>query len=199
MYELPVIDMFYSLQGEGRNTGMAAFFVRLAGCNVGCRWCDEKIAWSKNSAKLMNINEIVYNVLQTKAVNCIITGGEPTLYDLTLLTQELKKSNIKTFLETSGVGQIKGFFDWITVSPKKNVQTLKSVLQKANEIKVVIEDEEDFLFAESQRKHTNIECKYYFQPEYSKIKTILPSILAYIKNNPVWRLSLQTHKIIDIK
>lgn len=199
MNTLPVKDMFYSLQGEGRNVGMAAFFIRLAGCNVGCEWCDEKNAWSTSLATHISIEQILHNILFCKATNCIITGGEPTLYNLDELTKEIRKSNIKTFLETSGVNPIQGVFDWITLSPKKNKPPIKSTLLSASEIKVVIEKEEDFAFAQQMKSLTSSNCLYYLQPEYSKMQRILPIIISFIKANPQWRLSLQTHKMINIK
>lgn len=199
MNTLPVKDMFYSLQGEGRNVGMAAFFIRLAGCNVGCEWCDEKNAWNTSSATYISIEQILQNILSCEATNCIITGGEPTLYNLDELTKEIRKSNIKTFLETSGVNPIQGYFDWITLSPKKNKPPIKSALLSASEIKVVIEKEEDFAFAQQMQSQTSSNCLYYLQPEYSKMQSILPIIISFIKANPQWRLSLQTHKMINIK
>lgn len=197
--QLPVIDMFYSLQGEGRNTGMAAYFIRLSGCNVGCDFCDEKRAWSVNNSPMLSISQIMDEVLKTKTKNVVITGGEPTLYDLTELTNELKANNIDTFLETSGVNDICGNFTWITLSPKKKKQPKKENLQKADELKIVIETKEDFLFADQMRLLTNPNCLYYLQPEYSNKEKTLQLIIDYIKQNPIWRLSLQTHKMINIK
>ena len=206
MIKLPVYEIFYSLQGEGRNVGMAACFVRLAGCNVGCDFCDEKKAWSKSNSVLMNADEILQKVKEFSATNVIVTGGEPTLYDLSELTKSLHDSGIKTYIETSGVNPITGFWDWITLSPKKNKLPLPKSLQKANELKVVIEQEKDFIFAENMRSQAItkkdsdvIEKVFYLQPEYSKKETVLPIIEEYIKANPVWRLSLQMHKMINVK
>ena len=206
MSNLPVFEMFYSLQGEGKNVGMAAYFIRLAGCNVGCSFCDEKKAWQTNNSKQMSIESIIKEIKKTNAQNVIITGGEPTMYDLTELTKEIHDLGIKTFIETSGVNEITGYWDWITLSPKQNAFPLESSLIKADEIKVVIAKEEDFLFAErmKQRKtdlsaaqKSNI--SFYLQPEYSQMHKILPSIVEYIQQNPNWRLSLQMHKMINVK
>ncbi|MBR1626452.1 MAG: 7-carboxy-7-deazaguanine synthase QueE [Bacteroidales bacterium] len=199
---LPVFDMFYSVQGEGCNAGTAAFFIRLAGCNVGCDFCDEKSAWDIRNAKLSDAATILDAVKAVKATNVVVTGGEPTLYDLTDLTQKLCEEGIKTFLETSGVNKITGHWDWITLSPKQNKLPLPESLYQADELKVVIAKNEDFLFAESMRKaamikNPNVLC--YLQSEYSQRHTVLSDIIDYIKQNPVWKLSLQTHKMINIK
>lgn len=196
---LPVNDLFYSLQGEGSNCGMPAMFIRLAGCNVGCEFCDEKNAWQKSNSHNMTIDQLILKAQQYKAVNCVITGGEPTLYDLTELTNELKKHNIKTFLESSGTNIIKGFFDWITISPKQKLLPLQSCLDIANELKIVISTKEDFLFAQTMKQRTNPKAYCYLQPDYYNMQSILPEIIDYIKNNPIWKLSLQMHKLINIK
>ncbi|MGP1515134.1 MAG: 7-carboxy-7-deazaguanine synthase QueE [Bacteroidales bacterium] len=206
MNRLPVFETFYSIQGEGKNSGMAAFFIRLAGCNVGCNFCDEKRAWNTNNSSLQSIQEIIELIKLSKAKNVVVTGGEPTLYDLTELTEKLHKTGIKTFLETSGVNHITGYWDWITLSPKQMLYPLPLSLSQANEIKVVIKQKEDFLFAERMRLRANeyLDLQkysqfYYLQAEYSQYAEILPQIIEYIKQNPIWRLSLQTHKMINIK
>ncbi|MBP3254683.1 MAG: 7-carboxy-7-deazaguanine synthase QueE [Bacteroidales bacterium] len=206
MIQLPVIEMFYSLQGEGKNSGTAAYFIRLAGCNVGCGFCDEKRAWSVDKAKMQSIEQIIRKVKESNARNVVVTGGEPTLYNLTCLTHELRASGVNTFLETSGVNEITGYWDWITVSPKKYKPVLDSVLHKADEIKVVISEKDDFLFAQAIRrrraallKPSTDKAVYCLQPEYSSLCEILPLTVEYIKENPLWRLSLQTHKMIGIK
>ena len=192
---------------------MAAYFIRLAGCNVGCGFCDEKSAWNKDNSKLMTVEEIVNQVITSRAENIVMTGGEPTMYDLTELTQCLCKQGIKTYLETSGTNVITGTWNWITLSPKQSKLPLEESLHMADEIKVVIANRQDFLFAEQichkvvqygtdagqpqADKHIN-KC-FYLQPEYFRQATILPEIIEYIKQNPVWRLSLQTHKMINVK
>jgi 7-carboxy-7-deazaguanine synthase len=204
--QLPVFDMFYSIQGEGYNTGMAGYFIRLAGCNVGCKFCDEKMAWKTNDTLLQDVDTIVEKIKKENAQNVIITGGEPTLYDLNNLTKELHRISKKTFLESSGVNEISGYWDWITLSPKQSLLPLDSSLLLADEIKVVIQKAEDFLFAEKMLQKANDptlrhkpKTINYLQPEYSEKENILPLIIEYIKQNPTWRLSLQTHKMINIK
>jgi len=203
---LPIFDIFYSIHGEGKNTGMASLFIRLAGCNVGCSFCDEKSAWNLNDNLLQDIDTIIESVKKTNAQNVVVTGGEPTLYDLTVLTQKLHKIGIKTFLETSGVNNITGYWDWITLSPKQNKLPLEDSLFLADEIKVVIAKKEDFSFAEQMlQKANNNKLRQkpptvnYLQAEYSSMENILPQIIEYIMINPIWRLSLQTHKMINIK
>ncbi len=203
---LPIFDIFYSIQGEGKNTGMASLFIRLAGCNVGCSFCDEKSAWNLNDNLLQDIDTIIESVKKTNAQNVVVTGGEPTLYDLTVLTQKLHDIGIKTFLETSGVNNITGYWDWITLSPKQNKLPLEDSLFLADEIKVVIAQKEDFSFAEQMLQKTNNNklrqkppTVNYLQAEYSSMENILPQIIEYIMINPIWRLSLQTHKMINIK
>lgn len=207
---LPVFEMFYSVQGEGENTGMPAYFVRLAGCNVACPFCDEKKAWSKDNSKLMDTAEIVDTILKSKAKNVVITGGEPTIYDLTELTVKLKEKNIKTFLETSGVNEIKGCFSHITLSPKQHFPPLckkdsdsgKEVFaSRVDSLKVVIASKSDFTFAEKMKNCLKKEssCSLFLQPEWSKKETVIPEIIDYIKQYPEWNLSLQTHKYINVK
>lgn len=201
---LPVFEMFYSIQGEGEYVGMPAYFIRLAGCNVGCEFCDEKKAWNKNNSTLMDTEEIVRKILLSKAKNVVITGGEPTLYDLNELTIELNKNGIKTFLETSGVNEIKGNFDHITLSPKQNHLPLCNedcFAFKIDSLKVVISSKRDFLFAETMKNHIHQKEKVslFLQPEWDKKDEIILEIIEYIKQNPEWNLSLQTHKYINVK
>ncbi len=196
---LPLADNFYSIQGEGYNSGKPVYFIRLGGCDVGCRWCDSKETWNAMNFSLVSINEIVKLVTDTPAKYVVITGGEPCLYDLTQLCNELKNFNIEIFLETSGSSPIIGTFDWITVSPKKNKAPLDSSISIASELKVVIEEMEDFKWAELNRAKTNDKCKLYLQPEWSKIDNILPKIIDYTMKNPIWNISLQVHKYMNIK
>lgn len=207
---LPVFEMFYSVQGEGENIGMPAYFVRLAGCNVACPFCDEKKAWSKDNSKLMDTAEIVDTILKSKAKNVVITGGEPTIYDLTELTEKLKEKNIKIFLETSGVNEVRGLFSHITLSPKQHLLPLckkdsnssKEVFaSRVDSLKVVISSKSDFAFAERMKDCLKKEspCSLFLQPEWNRKETIIPEIIDYIKQNPEWNLSLQTHKYINVK
>ncbi|MBO6118022.1 MAG: radical SAM protein [Bacteroidales bacterium] len=206
MADLPVFEMFYSLQGEGSNAGTAAYFIRLAGCNVCCDFCDEKRAWQTSDVPLVSVRTILDEVKKASADTVIVTGGEPTMYDLSELTETLHGEGIKTFIETSGVNEITGIWDWITVSPKQNKLPLRSSLLMADEIKTVIAKENDFLFAERMLSCANAAAGddkkkklYYLQAEFSQKDKVLPLIIDYIKRNPVWRLSLQTHKMINIR
>lgn len=191
--------MFYSIQGEGYNTGLPAYFIRLAGCDVGCSFCDEKRAWQKSSSTIMDVEKIVKEVETYNAKNVVVTGGEPTLYDLTFLTKQLHNKGIKTFLETSGTNKITGDWDWITLSPKQIKKPLLSSLNKANEIKIVIEKVKDFDFAQQITQNIPDSTVLCLQCEFSVQSIILPEVINYIKHNPKWRLSLQTHKMINIK
>ncbi len=210
MERLPIFDMFYSIQGEGEYMGMPAFFIRLAGCNVGCDFCDEKRAWKTDYGTMTEVSQIIEDIEKSKAKNIIITGGEPSLYDLTFLTKTLKDRGSKTFLETSGVNIIRGVFFHVTLSPKKNklplIQAGKEngksyFVNNINSLKVVIEQEKDFLFAEQMAalvKEKN-RVTFFLQPEWTKRKYILPKIVEYVKQNNMWRVSLQMHKYMNIK
>lgn len=209
MISLPVYEMFYSVQGEGQYIGMAACFIRLAGCNVCCPFCDEKKAWSAKSGTSMSVAEIVSKVLDFGARSVVISGGEPSLYDLNPLTEELEKNNIRSFLETSGVNEVRGRFFHICVSPKqnklpllkKNAEGKECFLNRTDCLKVVIACKEDLRFAEKMYgyvedlNHTSL----YLQPEWSRREEAIAIIIDYIKQNPCWRLSLQTHKYINVK
>ncbi|MBQ9254056.1 MAG: 7-carboxy-7-deazaguanine synthase QueE [Bacteroidales bacterium] len=199
MKELPIADIFLSLQGEGHNAGMPSWFIRIAGCNVGCEFCDEKKAWNKNNFKTMNLEEIFFPIQSSQVKNLVVTGGEPTMYDLTDLTKKAKTLGLKTFLETSGVNEITGQWDWICVSPKQNKEPLLSSLTKANELKVIIEEDKDLTFAEKMKSFTNPTCLYYLQPQWTEKEKAIEIIYNYILAYPIWQLSLQTHKYLNIK
>lgn len=196
---LPLVNEFYTIQGEGFHTGKAAYFIRIGGCDIGCRWCDSKITWDRNLHHIVPITKIVEKVLQTPAKSVVVTGGEPCLYNLAPLTGLLKKYGVKTYLETSGAYEISGTWDWVCVSPKINKAPLSSSVQQANELKVVIFNlEKDIAWAESQAKRTKKECMLYLQPEWSRMKLHKDAIVAYIKENPTWQLSVQMHNFINI-
>ncbi|MBN2730011.1 MAG: 7-carboxy-7-deazaguanine synthase QueE [Bacteroidales bacterium] len=195
---LPVMEQFYSIQGEGLNTGKASYFVRIGGCDVGCSFCDVKESWNPDIFPPMHIDEIVKNIQYENAESVVLTGGEPMLYNLDLLCERLKKARIEIFLETSGSEPFSGEFDWICMSPKARTIVHECWLDKADEMKVIIEKKEDFAFAESLSKKVHDNCTLLLQPEWSVVQTILPQIVVYIKQNPRWRLSLQTHKYINI-
>ncbi len=195
---LPVMEEFYSIQGEGNNTGKPAYFIRIGGCDIGCHWCDVKESWNAEIHPIKKVEDIVNNVLQAKANAVVITGGEPTMYNLSILTKLLKENNIEIFLETSGAFEIKGIIDWICISPKKRNPPLKENLQTANELKVIVYNHHDFTWAEELSEEVLSKCILLLQPEWSKRNEILPEIIEYVKKHPKWRLSLQTHKYISI-
>lgn len=195
---LPVMEAFYTLQGEGYHQGKAAYFIRLAGCDVGCVWCDVKESWDKDSYPLRNIKEIVANAKKNPARLAVITGGEPTLYNLEALTTELKKERFSINIETSGSSPLTGNWDWICLSPKKFKPPLPDILPKANELKIIIFNKSDFLWAEKYAAKVSSSCKLYLQPEWSKSAIVTPMIVDYIKENPKWQLSLQIHKYINV-
>ncbi|MCB9033218.1 MAG: radical SAM protein [Chitinophagales bacterium] len=196
--QIPVMEHFYTLQGEGKYSGTAAYFIRLAGCDVGCHWCDVKDSWTVTKNQLVKIDDLVKTIRQTPTQIVVITGGEPLLYNLTALCNALHLQNYRIHLETSGAYALSGNFDWICVSPKKFKPCLKSMLEIANELKVIVYNQSDFKFAEDNALLINSNCQLLLQPEESKQEKVLPSIITYIKENPKWQLSLQTHKYLNI-
>ncbi len=196
--KLPVMELFYTLQGEGRNAGVAAIFLRLSGCDVGCHWCDVKESWIATDHSLMSIEEITDKVLEYNCENIVITGGEPLMYDLTLLTKMLQDNGMKTMIETSGAYPLSGSWHWICVSPKKTKRALNEVLLEADELKVIVFNKSDFKWAEEHAELVSNKAQFYLQVEWSKKDQLSMEIVEYIKRNPSWKLSLQTHKYIDI-
>ena len=195
---LPVMEDFYTLQGEGFHTGKAAYFIRLGGCDVGCVWCDVKDSWDAGKHPLRNIDELVSQVKNHSGEIVVITGGEPLMHDLNFLTESLHNAGLKTHMETSGSSPLSGCWDWITLSPKKFKAPLPEILNVANELKIVVFNKSDFAWAEKWAEHVNPECKLYLQPEWSKASVVTPLIVEYIKSNPQWQLSLQVHKYIHV-
>ncbi|WP_245759953.1 7-carboxy-7-deazaguanine synthase QueE [Thermoflavifilum thermophilum] len=195
---LPVMETFYSLQGEGFHQGKAAFFIRLAGCDVGCVWCDVKESWMAEGYPVLSATEIAHQAALHPARMAIITGGEPTLYDLRALCQALHQQGFRVHLETSGAHELVGDFDWICLSPKKFKSPLKSVCQQAHELKVVIYHRSDFAWAETHARQVTPACKLYLQPEWSRRERMTPLIIDYIQQHPQWELSLQLHKYVQI-
>jgi len=196
--EIPVMESFYTLQGEGYHTGKAAFFIRLAGCDVGCVWCDVKESWEVNPNQLLEMDELVERCVTNSVNFVVLTGGEPAMYDLRPLISLLKTNKIYTSIETSGVYELQGAVDWYTFSPKKFKKPCEEAYQKANELKVVIYHKSDFSWAIEHQSKVNTNCLLYIQPEWSKKEEITPLIVDFIKQNPEWKLSLQTHKYINI-
>lgn len=195
---LPLMEEFYTIQGEGFNTGKAAYFIRIGGCDVGCHWCDVKESWDANLHALTPIKNIITNVLEWKAKSVVVTGGEPLIYNLDELTKLLKANNIETFIETSGAYKLSGHWDWICLSPKKTMAPLPEVYKKSNELKIIVFNKHDFIWAEEQAKKVGKDCYLYLQPEWSKHQELVPEIIDYVKNNPKWMISLQTHKYMNI-
>ncbi|MFN5358157.1 MAG: 7-carboxy-7-deazaguanine synthase QueE [Bacteroidota bacterium] len=195
---LPVMEQFLTLQGEGRFAGHAAYFIRLGGCDVGCVWCDVKESWDMDKHPRIAVEALVGHAAESGATIAVITGGEPLMHDLGLLTTELKKKNIRTHIETSGAHEVSGTWDWITFSPKKFKAPLNDTIVCANELKVVIYNKSDFEWAEKFATQVSNNCLLYMQPEWSRSAEMNPLIVEYIKSHPQWALSLQTHKYLDI-
>ena len=195
---LPVVEEFFSIQGEGYNTGKAAYFIRLGGCDVGCSWCDSRYSWNPDLHPLVATEKIIQNVIDSGTDSVVVTGGEPLMWNLDLLCMYLKDNNINTFIETSGTYPLTGKWDWICLSPKKNVPPLQDILSLAHELKIIVEDESDFLWAERFRVMVSPECRLYLQPEWSRYEIVIPEIINYVKKFPVWNISLQVHKFMHI-
>jgi 7-carboxy-7-deazaguanine synthase len=195
---LPLMESFYTIQGEGYHSGKAAYFIRLGGCDVGCVWCDVKESWDANEHPLAEIGKIVAQANSSKSRISVITGGEPFMYDLTELTRQLKESGLHTHVETSGAYEITGTWDWICLSPKKFKKPVANALKAANELKVIVYNKSDFTWAEGMADKVEQGCKLYLQPEWSKSQEMLPGIIDYVKNNPHWEISLQVHKFMNI-
>lgn len=195
---LPVMEHFYTLQGEGRYSGQAAYFVRLGGCDVGCVWCDVKESWNADAHPRMQVAEIVSLVKASGAPIAVITGGEPLMHDLTALTAALREAGIRTHVETSGSSPLSGTWDWITLSPKKFKAPLPDILPRCGELKIVVFHRSDFGWAEQWAAKAGPGCLLYLQPEWDKSSALLPLIIDYIKAHPQWSLSLQTHKWINV-
>ena len=192
------MEMFYSLQGEGYHQGRAAYFIRLAGCDVGCVWCDVKESWDASKHPVLSIDEIVSSALAHPGRLAIITGGEPLLYNLDALTTALKKAGFEINMETSGSSPMSGKWDWVCLSPKKFKAPLTESIAAASELKVVIFNKHDFEWAETYAKQVPASCKLYLQPEWDKANEMMPSIIDYVKTHPKWELSAQLHKYIQV-
>lgn len=195
---LPVMEHFYTIQGEGYYQGRAAYFLRLGGCDVGCPWCDVKESWLADAHKKMSVAEIAETIAQSGAKVCVITGGEPFMHDLTALTTAIREKNIRTHVETSGAYPLSGFWDWICISPKRFKLPLVECLNAAHELKAVIFHRNDIRFAEEYAAKVSKECKLFLQPEWSREDEVLPMIIEYVKENQQWEVSLQIHKYMNI-
>ncbi|MBK7035342.1 MAG: 7-carboxy-7-deazaguanine synthase QueE [Bacteroidetes bacterium] len=198
MTQLPVMEQFYTIQGEGFYQGRAAYFIRLGGCDVGCVWCDVKESWDAEKHPLKSISSIMEDIKKYPVEIIVITGGEPLMYDLTELTSALHENKYQINLETSGAYPLTGEWDWICFSPKKFKKPLSDVANHANELKVVVYNKSDLVWAEENRKMVGKNCKLYLQPEWSKREEVMPLIIDYVKQNPVWEISIQIHKFIQV-
>lgn len=194
---LPLMEEFYTIQGEGFHTGTAAYFIRIGGCDVGCHWCDVKESWNAALHPPTETDVIVANA-KKYADTVVVTGGEPLMWDMQALTSKLKNQNLKVHIETSGAYEVTGSWDWFCLSPKKNKLPVQSAFANANELKVIIYNKHDFIFAEEQAAKVNSNAILFLQPEWSKKEEMTPLIVDYVMNNPKWRVSLQTHKYLNI-
>ncbi len=196
--KLPLMEQFYTVQGEGFHQGKAAYFIRLAGCDVGCHWCDVKESWDVNEHGSQKIEDIVAGALQHPSEIVVITGGEPLMHNLDELCRQLQLAGKQTHIETSGAHPLSGSWDWICLSPKKFKAPLTEVIAVANELKVVVYNKSDFKWAELYAADVPAECQLFLQPEWSKAHQMMPLIIDYIKQHPQWQVSLQIHKYMDI-
>ena len=195
---LPLVEDFYTIQGEGFHAGKPAYFIRLGGCDVGCRWCDAKYTWNPRIFPPTDVDVVVDRAKQCAAQAIVITGGEPLLYPLGVLTSSLRDAGLEIFLETSGTHPFSGLFDWVCLSPKRQMPPLAEAYGRAHELKVIIQSEDDFAWAEENARKVGRYCRLYLQPEWSVFENIMPAIVEYAKQNPKWSISTQTHKFMKI-
>ena len=194
---LPLMEAFYTIQGEGFHTGKAAYFIRIGGCDVGCHWCDVKESWNADLHPPTLVDKIVSEA-QKHAKTVVVTGGEPLIWKMDYLTEQLSKKGIRTHIETSGAYPLSGHWNWICLSPKKTKLPLADIYKKSNELKVIVQNKHDFKFAEEQAEKTTCDCELFLQPEWSKREIMTPLIVDYVMNHPKWKISLQTHKYLNI-
>jgi len=194
---LPLMEAFYTIQGEGYHKGTAAYFVRIGGCDVGCHWCDVKESWNAELHPTTETQKIVEEA-KKYSKTIVVTGGEPLTWDMTELTSQLKADGMQVHIETSGAYKLTGTWDWICLSPKKQKLPKQEIYKKANELKVIVYNKDDFRFAEEQAAKVNKDCMLYMQPEWSKREKVIPEIVDYVMKNPKWKVSLQTHKYLNI-
>ncbi|AUP80418.1 7-carboxy-7-deazaguanine synthase QueE [Flavivirga eckloniae] len=194
---LPLMEEFYTIQGEGYHKGTAAYFIRIGGCDVGCHWCDVKESWNANLHPPTETVNIVENA-KKYSDTIVVTGGEPLMWDMTVLTERLKDKGLQVHIETSGAYKFTGTWDWVCLSPKKTKLPTEEAYEKADELKMIIYNKDDFRFAEEQAAKVNKDCILYLQPEWSKRDKVVPEIVDYVMANPKWKVSLQTHKYLNI-
>ncbi len=195
---LPLMEDFYTIQGEGAYQGHAAYFIRLGGCDVGCVWCDVKESWDASAHPIVAVEDMVKKAKESKCKIVVVTGGEPAHYDLTELTAQIHSVGMRTHIETSGAYEISGKWDWVCLSPKKFKKPVQSSYPLADELKVVIYNKSDFQWAEEHAAKVSDKCALYLQPEWSKEKEMVPLIVDYVKTHPHWKISLQVHKYMNI-
>jgi len=197
-HTLPLMEDFYTIQGEGSYQGFAAYFIRLGGCDVGCVWCDVKESWDASSHPLVSVEEMARRAQQSGTQIVVITGGEPLTYDLSMLTSAIKDKGLRTHIETSGVYPMSGLWDWVCFSPKKFKPPHPSVFSVADELKVIVYNKQDLEWGSEFARQVRPGCQLFFQPEWSKEAEMLPLIISYVKENPAWQVSLQIHKYMNI-
>lgn len=195
---LPLMESFYTIQGEGAFTGHAAYFLRLGGCDVGCVWCDVKDSWDQSKHPLRTVLSMVEEAQSSGTKMVVITGGEPAMHDLSDLTARIRRAGMRTHIETSGAHPLTGSWDWISLSPKKFKAALPEIYDRANELKVIVFNRSDLDWALTESEKVNTNCKLFLQPEWSREKEMLPLIIEFVKRNPAWQISLQTHKYMNI-
>ena len=196
--KLPVMEDFYTIQGEGFNMGQAAYFLRVGGCDVGCSWCDSKESWNADLFPPVEVDPIIDKIVQSPAKTVVITGGEPSNYPLDYLTSRLKEKGVRTMIETSGTNVLTGEWDWICLSPKQFQPPVEDIFNRADELKVIIQKPQDLKWAERNAAKVCDDCLLYLQPEWSVVNDIIPVITDYVMENPKWRVSLQAHKYMNI-
>lgn len=194
---LPLMEEFYTIQGEGYHKGTAAYFIRVGGCDVGCHWCDVKESWNPDLHPPTETSKIVMNA-KKYSNTIVVTGGEPLTWDMTELTLQLKKVGLQVHIETSGAYELTGTWDWICLSPKKQKLPKEEIYKKADELKIIVYNKDDFRFAEEQASKVSKDCILYLQPEWSKRDKVTPHIVDYVMKHPKWKVSLQTHKYLNI-
>ena len=195
---LPLMEAFYSIQGEGFYSGKASYFLRIGGCDVGCHWCDVKESWDANLHPLTSVKEIIKLIDENKVNTVVITGGEPLMWNMSFLTNSLKKKGLQVHLETSGSHPLSGKFDWICLSPKKNQKALDEIKGFANELKIIVQNKHDLKWAKEQQKKVSKSCELYLQPEWSKKDEVTPLITDFVMKNTDWQISLQIHKYMNL-
>ena len=195
---LPLVEEFFSIQGEGFHAGKAAWFIRLGGCDVGCNWCDTRFAWNPAHHPMTGTDSIIKNAVSSGADSVVVTGGEPLMWNLDYLCSGLVENKISTFIETSGACELSGKWDWICLSPKRNLPPGNVICRSADELKVIIEEKDDLEWAEKYKKMVSEKCMLFLQPEWSKFESVIPDIVDYVRKNTEWRISLQVHKYMHI-